>query len=152
MKKIGLVIATFFGAGFLPIAPGTWASAFTALLVYFSPLSQAPFVVLAAATAAVFALGVPAASISERHYAAKDPRPCVIDEVAGQMVSLWLVPRHPGYYVAAFFLFRILDIVKPFPVSRSEALPRGIGIMTDDVLAGAYVMLALLLARTLILG
>ncbi len=152
MKKIGLAFASFFGAGFLPVAPGTWASAITALLVYFTPLSRAPFLVLAAATAVVYALGVPAASISERHYAEKDPRPCVIDEVAGQMVSLWLVPRHPGYYIASFFLFRILDIVKPFPVSRSEALPRGIGIMTDDVLAGAYVMLALLLARTVILG
>lgn len=152
MKKIGLAVATFFGSGFLPVAPGTWASAFTALLVYFTPLSRAPFAVMAVVTAAVFAAGIPAASLSERRFAAKDPRPCVIDEVAGQLVSLWLVPRQAGFYIAAFFLFRLLDIVKPFPVKRSEQLPRGLGIMVDDVLAGAYVMLLLLLARRLILG
>lgn len=147
MNKIGIAIATFFGCGYLPIAPGTWASAFTVILIYFSPLAGAPFLLLAGATAAVYVIGVPAAKASEAHFAKKDPRPCVIDEVAGQMVSLWFLPRQAGYFIAAFFLFRLFDIVKPFPVNKSESLPHGFGIMTDDVLAGGYTLAVLQLAR-----
>lgn len=150
MKKIWLALATFFGIGYLPVAPGTYASALTALIVYFTPLSSAPFLALAAVTAVVYILGIPAARESEVRYGKKDPRPCVIDEVAGQLVSLWFLPRHPGYFIAAFFLFRFFDIFKPFPINRSEALPHGFGIMTDDVLAGAYAMAVLLLARRFI--
>lgn len=147
MKKIGIVIATFFGTGYLPVAPGTWASAATTLIVYFTPLSRLPFIMLAAVTAAIFAVGIPAASVSETVFARKDPRPCVIDEVAGQLVSLWFLPRQAGLYVAAFCLFRVFDILKPFPVRRSESLPRGLGIMVDDVLAGLYALAVLSLAR-----
>jgi phosphatidylglycerophosphatase A len=147
MNKIWIAIATFFGCGFLPIAPGTWASAFTVIIVYFSPLSGSPFLLLAGATATVYAIGVPAAKASEVHFARKDPRPCVIDEVAGQLVSLWFLPRQAGYFIAAFFLFRLFDIIKPFPVNKSESLPHGFGIMTDDVLAGGYTLAVLLLAR-----
>lgn len=147
MKKIAIVVATFFGTGFLPVAPGTWASAFVALIVYFTPLSVAPFIVMAGITAAIFVFGVLAAGVSETHFGKTDPRHCVIDEVAGQLISLWFLPRLAGYYVAAFFLFRIFDIIKPFPVKKSESLPGGLGIMVDDVLAGAYVLAILQLAR-----
>jgi phosphatidylglycerophosphatase A len=152
MKQIGLAVATFLGTGFLPVAPGTWASAFVALIVYFTPLSGAPFIVMAGMTAVIFAIGIPAAGVSETHFGKKDPRPCVIDEVAGQLVSLWFLPPQAGYYVAAFFLFRIFDIIKPFPVRKSESLPGGLGIMVDDVLAGAYVLALLLLARRFLAG
>ena len=147
MKKIWIVIATFFGIGHLPVAPGTWASAATALIVYFTPLATAPFLLLAGITTAVFIVGIFAATASEKHFAKKDPRPCVIDEVAGQMVALWFLPRQALLYIAAFFLFRIFDILKPFPVNRSESLPYGLGIMADDVLAGGYALAVLLLAR-----
>ena len=150
MKKIWIVIATFFGCGYLPVAPGTYVSALTALLVYFTPLATAPFLVMFGVSAIVYVVGVPAARECEAYYAKKDPRPCVIDEVAGQLVSLWFLPRHAGYFVAAFFLFRFFDIFKPFPVNRSEKLPHGFGIMTDDVLAGAYAMAVLHLARLFI--
>jgi phosphatidylglycerophosphatase A len=140
MKKVGIAVATFFGVGHLPVAPGTWASLLTALIVFFTPLSALPFVFLALITAAVYAIGIPAAGICEKHYQKQDPRQCVIDEVAGQLVSLWFLPRQAGFYIAAFFLFRIFDILKPFPINKSEALPRGIGIMTDDVLAGFYTL------------
>ena len=143
MKKVGIVIGTFFGAGHLPVAPGTWTSMLTALLVFFTPLSTSPFVFLALITAAIYAIGIPAAAICEKHYQKHDPHECVIDEVAGQLVSLWFLPRQAGFYVAAFFLFRIFDIIKPFPVNKSEALPRGLGIMTDDVLAGFYTLAVL---------
>lgn len=147
MKKFWIAIATFFGSGYLPIAPGTWASAFTVILVYFTPLAGAPVFLLAGITTAVFAVGVPAAKVSEAHFAKRDPRPCVIDEVAGQLVSLWFLPHQAGYFIAAFFLFRLFDIIKPFPVNRSESLPHGFGIMTDDVLAGGYTLAVLQLAR-----
>lgn len=140
MKKFWIAVATFFGIGFIPMVPGTWASLLTVLIVYFSPLSAAPFLTLALVTAVVYVAGVPAAAVSERHFGKKDPRPCVIDEVAGQLVSLWLLPRQLVFYIAAFFIFRLFDIFKPFPVDRSESLPGGFGIMTDDVLAGFYSM------------
>lgn len=146
MKRIWIVIATFFGTGYMPVAPGTWASLLTVLIVYFTPLSTSPFLVLVLATAAIYAVGVPAAAASEIHFQKKDPRPCVIDEVAGQLVSLWLIPRQAVYFVAAFFLFRFFDILKPFPVNRSESLPGGFGIMTDDILAGCYSLALLQLA------
>jgi phosphatidylglycerophosphatase A len=147
MKKIWIAIATFFGCGYLPIAPGTWASALTALIVFFTPLANAPFLMLAGITAAIFFIGIPAAKACEEYCAKKDPRPCVIDEVAGQLVGLWLLPRQAGYFIAAFFLFRLFDIWKPFPVNKSEALPHGFGIMIDDVLAGGYALAVLQLAR-----
>ncbi len=147
MKKVGIAVATFFGAGLLPVAPGSWASLLTAAIVFFTPLSALPFALLAMITAVVYAIGIPAAGICEKHYQKHDPRQCVIDEVAGQLVSLWLLPRQAGFYIAAFFLFRIFDIAKPFPINKSEALPRGIGIMTDDVLAGFYTLAILQGAR-----
>lgn len=150
MTKVWVTIATVFGCGYLPVAPGTWASLFTVLVVYFTPLATAPFAALALVSAIVFAIGIPAAAVCETHFAIRDPRPCVIDEVAGQLVSLWFLPHQAGFYIAAFFLFRFFDILKPFPVNRSEALPRGFGIMADDVLAGAYVMAVLLLAHRFI--
>jgi phosphatidylglycerophosphatase A len=102
MKKVGIAVATFFGVGHLPVAPGTWASLLTALIVFFTPLSALPFVFLALITAAVYAIGIPAAGICEKHYQKQDPRQCVIDEVAGQLVSLWFLPRQAGFYIAAF--------------------------------------------------
>lgn len=152
MKKIWIVIGTFFGAGHLPIAPGTWASAAVALIAYFFSFAAAPFAIQAGIAAVVFLIGIPAASACERHFATKDPRPCVIDEVAGQLVALWLLPHEWGFYVASFFLFRIFDIIKPFPAQRSESLPRGLGIMADDVLVGGYAMALLVLVHRFIVN
>jgi phosphatidylglycerophosphatase A len=152
MKKLGVALGTFFGVGFMPLAPGTWASLLTVLVVYFTPLSRLPFLYLLLITAAIYAIGVPAAAACEKRFDKKDPRPCVIDEIAGQMVSLWLLPRHPGYFLASFCLFRLFDIWKPFPVNKSESLPHGFGIMTDDILAGAYSLAVLLVARRFFIG
>ncbi len=140
MKKIGIVVASFFGVGYLPVAPGTWASLLTALIIFFTPLSALPFAWLALITVAVYAIGIPAAGLIEKHFQKRDPRQCVIDEVAGQLVSVWFLPRQAGFYIAAFLLFRIFDVLKPFPINKSEALPNGIGIMSDDVLAGLYTL------------
>jgi phosphatidylglycerophosphatase A len=147
MKKTWILLATFFGIGYLPIAPGTWASLATALIFYFTPLATLPSLVWLLIAAAIFGIGVPAAAACEKHFQKKDPGHCVIDEVVGQIISFSLLPRQPGFFIAAFFLFRLFDILKPFPVRRSESLPHGFGIMSDDVLAGLYTLGALLVVQ-----
>lgn len=139
MKRILFLVATFFYVGYLPVAPGTWASLVTTILVYFiRPYWQAPVYIQLVIIFAVFILGIPAASHAEKHFDKEDPRPCVIDEVAGQMISLLLIPHSIGLYIAGFFIFRFFDIIKPFPIKHLEIAPHGIGIMIDDVAAGLY--------------
>jgi len=140
MRRLALLIATFFGIGRIRIAPGTWTSLAVALIVYFIPPSALPFPVLLLATVLVFLIGIPAAAACEKHFQKKDPRQCVIDEVAGQMVCFWFLPHTLAYYGAAFLLFRFFDILKPFPIQASERVPHGIGIMLDDILAGLYAL------------
>jgi phosphatidylglycerophosphatase A len=140
MKPLAVLIATFFGIGRIRIAPGTWTSLVVTLIIYFIPPADLPFALMALVTAIVFFVGIPAAATCEKHFQKKDPRQCVIDEVAGQMVCLWFLPHTIVFYGAAFLLFRFFDILKPFPIKSSEQIPYGIGIMLDDVLAGLYTM------------
>ena len=137
MKRILLLAATFFYVGYLPIAPGTCASLATTALVYFI---RPHFYIQLAIIFAVFLLGIPAASQAERHFKKEDPGHCVIDEVAGQMISLLLIPHSIGLYILSFFIFRFFDIIKPFPIKHLEKAPQGVGIMIDDVGAGLYAL------------
>lgn len=139
MKKIWLLIATFFYIGRIPIAPGTFASLATTVLVYYiAPYRLSPFYIQIATIAFIFILGIPASSIAEKHFNKKDPGFCVIDEVVGQMISLLLIPYNISLYIAGFFLFRFFDILKPFPIRRLEKIPGGLGIMVDDIMAALY--------------
>jgi phosphatidylglycerophosphatase A len=151
MKRIALLWATFFGMGRIAIAPGTWASLVTAAIAYLLfPHLSTPYT-LPLAGLIVYLTGIPAARQAELHYKKKDPRFCVIDEVAGQLVALFMVPGTILFYLASFLLFRFFDILKPFPVKQSEQLPHGIGIMSDDILAGAYACLLLHFFRVVVL-
>ena len=134
-----LAIATF-GVGYLPLIPGTFGSMvgvviFLLLLVW--PL-QLAFI------AVIVVLGVWAASRTERLLGLKDPGKVVVDEVAGQMISLmplaFLAPDGPWlvWVIVSFNLFRLFDIFKPYPARSFERLPGGFGIMADDVMAGIY--------------
>jgi phosphatidylglycerophosphatase A len=134
-------LATGFGSGFAPLAPGTAGSLVGLLL--FVPLRQLPEVAQLAATALVFALGVLASSHVARQVGRKDPGIVVIDEVVGIWVSLLLLPLTPAVAVLGFLLFRVLDMTKPYPARQFEALPGGLGIMADDVMAGIYANLLL---------
>jgi phosphatidylglycerophosphatase A len=96
---------------------------------------------LALVTGTIFIIGIPAARTCEKHFQKTDPRQCVIDEVAGQLLCLWFLPHTIGFYGAAFLLFRFFYILKPLPIKASEQIPHGIGIMLDDVLAGLYTLL-----------
>jgi len=138
-KHFWLAIATLFHIGRSPIAPGTAGSLVTAVLVYFiRPYWAAPIYIQLGVIALVFLIGIPAASYAEKHFNKKDPGQCVIDEVAGQMITLLMVPHTLFYYAAAFLAFRIFDILKPYPIRKLEQLPAGLGIMVDDVGAGLY--------------
>lgn len=144
--------ATFFSIGRLKPGPGTWASLAVTLIWYIglSPAEPTPLAVgivsLAAALAATL-LGIPAGTIVERESGITDPGFVVIDEVAGQCVTLAVTPVDVGHALAAFLLFRFFDIVKPWPVRRLERLPGGTGIMLDDLAAGACGLLVMLALR-----
>ena len=133
-------IATVFGIGFMPFAPGTLAS-LAALPVgwWIATLGQWP--TLFAVTLAVTLLGIWASGQHAKTMGLNDPSDCVIDEVAGQWFALVIVAalgmlHHPVVLAIAFLMFRALDILKPWPISRFEKYPGGYGIMLDDVVAG----------------
>lgn len=133
------LIATFFGVGLLPIAPGTWGSLAAlpfawAIMVYFGPLA------LVAASAALLVIGIWAASQVEAALGRSDPGRIVADEVVGQWLAVAAIPPDPVSYAIAFFLFRAADIAKPWPANWCDSsLKGGLGVMLDDVVAGLYV-------------
>jgi len=131
------LIATGFGIGYLPIAPGTWASLASLPLAWLIALNYGQ---MGLAIAALIALlgGIWASNTTEKLTGEKDPSSIVIDEVAGQWITLIAVAPDLMLYGAGFVLFRIFDIFKPWPVSWAEGLPGGFGVMMDDVLAGIY--------------
>jgi len=147
-RGVGVWIATCFGMGYCPVAPGTAGSAVGLALVAAAelmPLSRTWLrVLLTGALLSILVVGVWAAAEAERHFGRPDPRQVVIDEVAGQMLTLlaWPDSSWKGL-LAGFVLFRFFDIVKPFPARRAERLGGGWGIMMDDVAAGVYGFAAL---------
>ena len=148
-RPAAFAVATAFGAGFSPIAPGTAGSMVG--LVLFWPLSLLPLAAQAAATAVLFLVGVAASTSVARALGRKDPGLVVVDEVVGMWVSLLMVPLTPVTAAAAFVLFRVMDVFKPYPARDLERLPEGWGIMSDDLMAGVYANL-LLRALRLALG
>jgi phosphatidylglycerophosphatase A len=138
--------ATFLGIGYMRPGPGTWASVTTMLL--WAALAHAlPFTarnpVLVALAIVVTLVGIPAATRVARASAKKDPSFVVIDEVAGQLISLVAVPLAWKTFLAGFILFRVFDIIKPPPVRQLERLPEGTGIVLDDVAAGFYALVVM---------
>ena len=95
----------------------------------------------------VTVLGVWAADEAERALGAKDPGAIVVDEVAGMTLSVLALPPTPGVLLAGFLLFRLFDVLKPFPANVAQRLPGGLGVMIDDVIAGLYALALLLVAR-----
>lgn len=145
MSAVAVFIATFGYVGYFPIAPGT-AGSLAALALYAlvrrsgSPAIELVTIVL------VFAVGIWASTATERALNRKDPGPVVIDEVLGMLITLAFMPLTWWGIFAGFLLFRILDVIKPFPAGRLEHLPSGLGIMADDAMAGIYAHLLLRLS------
>jgi phosphatidylglycerophosphatase A len=138
-------VATFLGAGLLKPAPGTWGSLGAVVLwAAFAWGAHATanglLVFLAVGIVLSVALGVPAATIAERESGRHDPGFVVIDEVAGQWITLLGSPADWRHALIGLILFRLFDITKPFPIRKLERLPAGWGIVFDDVAAGLYAL------------
>jgi phosphatidylglycerophosphatase A len=147
-KAVILFIAQGAYAGRSPFAPGT-AGTLVGVLLYLG-LMQAGAVLYAAVTVLVCVVGTWTAGRAEELLGCTDCPSIVIDEIAGFLVSMFLVPVGWGYILAGFFLFRIFDIIKPWPLYDLQSLHGGLGVMLDDVGAGVYTNLVLQIAAYLI--
>ena len=137
-------VASMSGIGLLPTAPGTWGSAATLPLGWVIAAWQGPWAVLAASLI-VFAVGVYASSQVIRRIETDDPSVIVIDEMAGQLLTLVFAPLTWQAYLAAFLAFRFFDLTKIWPASwLDREIGGGFGAMADDMLAGLYGMLVIL--------
>ncbi len=147
MDSLVRVLATFFGTGHFPFAPATFASLVFGVVAFALPTpSDGAWI---AATLLVTLVGIQLSSRAERFYG-HDGSPIVIDEVAGMMVTLAMIPKDPLWlWPVGFLAFRAFDIVKPFPAGRAQELPRGFGVMLDDVVAGVYAHLVVRIAMRL---
>ena len=137
MQRLGLFIATCGYLGYVPIAPGTFGSA-AGLAVFYAVRSTGSAGVELAAIILLFAIGVWSGTVAEHHFGGVDPGPIVLDEVVGMLITLAFIPVTIAGAVVGFFLFRILDVIKPWPSGRFEALPGGLGVMADDAMAALY--------------
>lgn len=151
MTRFAVFLATVAYCGYFPIAPGTVGSV-AGLVVYLlvwwtgSPLVEVGLI------AAIFAAGTWAATHAERFFGGIDPGPVVIDEVLGMLITLAFIPVGWPAALTGFFLFRVFDVIKPYPANRLEKFHGGFGIMADDAMAGVYANLALRLLIWLMPG
>jgi phosphatidylglycerophosphatase A len=135
-----LLAATVLGVGYAPAAPGTFGSA--AGLVLWAVLPHTT-IVQAVAIVALFAIGSWSGTVAEHHFGKTDPGQVVIDEVMGMLITLFLNPVGWTGAVGGFLLFRVADVIKPWPANKLEALPGGVGVMADDAMAAVYANAAL---------
>jgi phosphatidylglycerophosphatase A len=119
------------------VAPGTAGSLVALAILWVVPFSRAGLVVF---FLVVTVAGIWAAQVVETRIGEKDPGAIVIDEVSGMTLSVLALPLTPAVLVTAFLLFRVFDVVKPFPAGRSQAIPGGAGVMIDDLIAGLYTL------------
>lgn len=145
MKTLGVLVATAGGAGYAPFAPGTFGS-IVGVAVYWLVRSQ-PVAVQAGALLAIAIVGVWAGDIAVRHFGRDDPSQVVIDEVAGQLLTLLATGATGWGILVGFIAFRALDIWKPWPARSLERLHGGGGIMADDLMAGVYGQLVIRLIQ-----
>jgi phosphatidylglycerophosphatase A len=156
VRRLGLpvwhpavLLGTWFGAGLLPVSPGTWGS-LAALPFGWLIAARWGAAGLIAGAAMVFAVGCWAAGAIGRASGLKDAGAIVIDEVAAQWLVLVAAPLHPAPYAAGFLLFRVADILKPWPASWADRrVGGGFGVMLDDVIAAVYAGLLLALIVSL---
>lgn len=142
MNRLALFIATCGYVGYIPIAPGTFGAAVGLILLgavrRAGDVSLEVLVILS-----LVGLGVWSATVAERHAGRADPGIVVIDEAAGMLITMFLVPATPAAVVVGFLLFRTLDILKPWPARRLERLRGGLGVMADDTMVALYGNLAM---------
>jgi phosphatidylglycerophosphatase A len=140
MVSAALALATCFGVGYVPVAPGTVGSLAGLVLWVVLPHS---IQVQAAVIVVMFGGGAWASGLAEQHFRATDPAPVVIDEVMGMLITLFMNPVGWLGAIAGFCLFRFFDVIKPYPADRLEQLAGGVGVMADDFMAAVYANVAL---------
>jgi phosphatidylglycerophosphatase A len=137
MRRLGLFIATCGYLGYVPIAPGTFGSAL-GLAVFYAVRTSGSVSVELAAIVVLFAIGVWSGTVAEHHFGGIDPGPVVLDEVVGMLITLALLPVNLTGAITGFLIFRVLDVLKPWPSAGFEKLPGGLGVMADDGMAAVY--------------
>jgi len=139
IKTTSYIYATGFGCGYVPIIPGTVGSLLAVLIYWFFPIESFTLITI---SVILFLFGILAATVVE-NFEGKDSGKIVIDEITGQLLTLVFIPFSGMNIIIGFVLFRIFDIWKPYPINISQKLPKGWGIMIDDVLAALYANVAL---------
>lgn len=138
-QNIARVLATGLGAGYSPVAPGTAGTILALVVFILFPYSTTIYFVIL--TAILFVVGTWSATVAEKNFG-HDGSPIVIDEIVGYMMTVLYVPLSGEFFwvwaLMAFALFRFFDILKPPPIFQAQSLPKGWGVMLDDVLAGIY--------------
>ena len=132
-----MFVATCGYLGYVPIAPGTFGSA-AGLAVFVAVRSTGSVTVEFATIAVLFAIGIWSGTVAEHHFGGVDPGPIVLDEVVGMLITLALLPVNLTGAIVGFLVFRVLDVVKPWPSGGFEKLPGGLGVMADDGMAAVY--------------
>ena len=149
MTRLAVFVATVGYCGYFPFAPGTVGSA-AGLLFYLLVWWTGSTIVEVGLIAGLFAAGVWAGTTAERYFGGVDPGPIVLDEVVGMLITLAFIPVGWSAALAGFFLFRLFDVIKPYPAGRLEALHGGLGVMADDAMAAIYANLSLRLVMWLL--
>ena len=142
MTRLAVFIATVGYCGYFPIAPGTIGSAAGLVFYLVVRWTQSPIVEVAM-IAGLFVAGVWAGTTSERYFGGIDPGPIVLDEVVGMLITLAFIPVGVSGALIGFLLFRVFDVIKPFPAGRLEKLHGGLGVMADDAMAAVYANIVL---------
>jgi phosphatidylglycerophosphatase A len=137
MRSLAVFLATCGYVGYAPLAPGTFGSA-AGLAVFALVRTSGSHLVELGAIVVLFAAGVWSATVAEDHFGGVDPGPVVLDEVVGMLITLALLPVNLAGAIVGFLIFRVLDVVKPWPSGRFERLPGGLGVMADDGMAAIY--------------
>lgn len=152
LQHLAHIIALGFGAGLVPKAPGTWGT-LAAFPIYAALMwVQGPNAVLAAAVV-FFAVGIWAAESTGRAMGVADHGSIVVDEIAAFLLVLAFTPVTLSWLAVAFVLFRVFDIVKPWPISLADrTLKGGFGVMFDDLLAALFSLASLWFLRSIFEG
>ena len=142
MTRLAVFVATAAYAGYFPFAPGTVGSA-VGLVAYLLVWWSQSIAVEIGLIVGLFLAGVWAATTAERYFGGIDPGPVVIDEVVGMLITLAFIPVGVSGALAGFCIFRVFDVIKPYPAGRLERLHGGLGVMADDVMAAIYANISL---------
>jgi phosphatidylglycerophosphatase A len=146
IQQIKKVIGSGFFSGYFPFAPGTIGS-LVALVIFLIPGFGNIYVILPAIIVCFF-IGLPLGDYFEDLYG-KDPKQFTLDEFVGTWIALLITPKTLELILVTFVVWRVLDIIKPFPANRAESLNGGLGIMLDDVVSGMYSLIFIYIFKVL---